>query len=230
MAMPIKREVVVQSIVQHDHDVYQVTLTSTEKIPNFKPGQFLHLALDAYDPCTGMWPESRVFSIASSLNNNSISIIYSVKGNYTQRLARELEVGKKMWIKLPYGSFTITTPHPQQDVILLAGGTGIAPYIPYLEQELICPSGRKITLAYGIRGEHCYLFKTLLHACTMIPHFELILFNGQPIDFEKIYTHAQSYSEPCFFISGPKAMIDSAYTFFSLQNIPPHNIRIDAWD
>ena len=31
----------------------------------FKPGQFLHLALDAFEP-GGFWPESRVFSIASA--------------------------------------------------------------------------------------------------------------------------------------------------------------------
>ena len=35
------------------------------RCPLFKPGQFLHLAIDPYDGA-GFWPESRVFSIASS--------------------------------------------------------------------------------------------------------------------------------------------------------------------
>jgi ferredoxin-NADP reductase len=55
----------VRDIADHGERVYTVVLEPSSAVPRFKPGQFLHLALDPYDG-SGFWPESRVFSIASS--------------------------------------------------------------------------------------------------------------------------------------------------------------------
>ena len=76
-------------------------------MPPFRPGQFLHLTVDDYDPA-GFWPESRVFSIASSPRERErIRICYSVKGRYTTKMEQALKVGGEVWIKLPYGDFVI---------------------------------------------------------------------------------------------------------------------------
>ena len=84
-------------------------------------GQFLHLALDAYDP-TGFWPESRAFSIASPPSDEASC------GSRTRSTAdsrrgwkRELSEGAEVWVKMPYGDFVVTG----EDVVLFAGGTGI---------------------------------------------------------------------------------------------------------
>ena len=55
----------VERIVAHGERVYTVALRPERPAPRFRAGQFLHLALDPYDP-SRFWPESRVFSIASS--------------------------------------------------------------------------------------------------------------------------------------------------------------------
>ena len=48
--------------------------------PRWKPGQFLHLALDAYDP-SGHWPESRCFTMASgSLEKDHVRLTIAAKG------------------------------------------------------------------------------------------------------------------------------------------------------
>jgi ferredoxin-NADP reductase len=56
---------VVRDVTDHGEHVCTVELEPAIQVPHFKPGQFLHLAIDAYDGA-GFWPESRVFSIASS--------------------------------------------------------------------------------------------------------------------------------------------------------------------
>ena len=94
-------------------------------VPRFTPGQFLHLALDPYD-ADGFWPDSRVFSIASSpVARTNLSITYAVKGAFTTRMERELIVGAVVWVKLPYGEFVIDQ---SRDAVLFAGGTGVTAF------------------------------------------------------------------------------------------------------
>ena len=64
----------------HGERVYTLALRPERPVPRFRAGQFLHLALDPYDP-TGFWPESRVFSIASPpAQRDSVRITYAVHG------------------------------------------------------------------------------------------------------------------------------------------------------
>src|SRR6185436_15694325 len=96
----------------------------------FRAGQFLHLALDRYDP-TGFWPESRVFSIASApAERGSVRITYAVKGRFTGRMEAEAVEGREVWIKLPYGDFFVDE---RADVALFAGGTGVTAFTAFLE-------------------------------------------------------------------------------------------------
>jgi len=89
---------VVLSVTDHGEHVYTVDLEPSMHVPYFTPGQFLHLALDPYEP-DGFWPDSRVFSIASSPDERSLlSITYAVKGAFTTRMERDLTVGSTAWV------------------------------------------------------------------------------------------------------------------------------------
>ncbi|MDO9340155.1 MAG: hypothetical protein Q7T72_06460, partial [Bacteroidales bacterium] len=56
-----------QVLAIHNHiaGVYTLELKSLGKPFKYAPGQFLHLAIDEYDP-SGQWPESRCFSMQSN--------------------------------------------------------------------------------------------------------------------------------------------------------------------
>src|SRR5579863_8468713 len=91
---------VVERIVAHGERVYTLALRPVRPLPCFLAGQFLHLALDPYDP-TGFWPESRVFSIASPPSaRETVRITYAVHGAFTARMERDLVEGRQVWIKL----------------------------------------------------------------------------------------------------------------------------------
>ena len=76
-------------------DVFTITFESLDRPFQYRPGQFLHLTLDPYDP-TKSWPESRCFSIQSppSQGARALDISFATKGAYTQRMANELTVGR----------------------------------------------------------------------------------------------------------------------------------------
>ena len=147
----------VERIADHGDRVYTVDLKPERPVPVFRPGQFLHLALDAYDP-SGFWPESRVFSIASSpAERNRLTVIYSVKGQYTSRMEQELCVGRGVWVKLPYGEFVVDGG---ADAVLIAGGTGITAFQAFIE-GLPPDHPNKVVLLYGARCPELLLAREL---------------------------------------------------------------------
>jgi len=118
----------VERLIQHGGRVYTVGLRPERLAPVFRPGQFLHLALDPYD-ATGFWPESRVFSIASSPSTrDQLSITYSAVGRFTTRMEAELVDGGQVWVKMPYGEFFIDD---SADAVLVSGGTGVSAFTAF---------------------------------------------------------------------------------------------------
>lgn len=120
-----KAEVI--SVVNQVDNIYTAEFKSNSGKFKYLPGQFLHLALDEYDPSFG-WPESRCFSMQSSPVNELIKITFSVKGSFTARMAEELKNGKIVDLKLPYGDL-FQQEHSKNNVVFIAGGTGITPFL-----------------------------------------------------------------------------------------------------
>ena len=150
MGNPVKLRTKVKKIAEFGRDMYDVWLEPLGRKPRFKAGQFLHLALDDYDPSGGFWPESRVFSIASSPDEDCIRIIFSVKGSFTSRMRKEIIAEKEIWVKLPYGTFVIDELSSiNKDIVLVAGGTGISPYLAWLAK--LKENSGHVTLHYGVR-------------------------------------------------------------------------------
>ncbi|MDD5676266.1 MAG: FAD-dependent oxidoreductase [Chitinivibrionales bacterium] len=244
MANPIKIKSTVKEILYHGEGVYTLKILPERKVPRYRPGQFLHLTIDDYDPQGGFWPESRVFSIASGPNSEEITIVYSVQGQYTTRMSKELSLGKEVWLKLPYGNFCIdTVSDSSKDILLIAGGTGISPYVPYLEQERQNPSGRRIILIYGARKEEHLLFKNVFTDCLQnLPQFSSDIFletiptnTANPyfpgrISFSHIWQKFNELTNPVCFLSGPPAMIRFFKTEFASKSIPDTQIKIDEWE
>ncbi len=121
----------------------------------FKPGQFLHLTLDEYDPSLP-WPDSRCFSMQSNPSETLLKITFSVKGNYTKRMADELSEGKIVYLKLPYGEL-FSRNYSSRPCVFIAGGTGITPFLS-LFTDKIFSSYIEPKLFLGIRDEKYNLY------------------------------------------------------------------------
>ena len=154
--MPQRIACRVVEVVQHGDRVYSVLLHPATPAPRFLPGQFLHLALDGFQP-GDFWPDSRVFSIASPPSDRELlRITYAVKGRYTTRMETELHPEREVWIKLPYGEFIVDR---EKDVCLLAGGTGMTAFTAFLGE---LPAGHKhqVELFYGARRPELLIYRS----------------------------------------------------------------------
>jgi ferredoxin-NADP reductase len=238
MSTPRKIRCLVDQVTNHGDHVYSVELKPERPLPVFHPGQFLHLALDEYDP-SGFWPESRVFSIASSpVERNKLTVIYSVKGQYTSRMEKELRIGMTVWVKLPYGEFVVDG---KEDVVLIAGGTGITAFQAFIS-ELPSDHPNKVVLLYGARRPELLLGRDHIEAkSNQVTTFSAFLFSEEMplhssqttlsgrIDLEVIRSVPLSKSA-VYYLAGPPSMVAAISNILAQQGVSANNIRVDAWE
>ncbi|PKL06107.1 MAG: hypothetical protein CVV53_06000, partial [Spirochaetae bacterium HGW-Spirochaetae-9] len=190
----------------------------------------------------------RVFSIASAPGTQELKIVYSVKGRYTRRMEEILKPGLEVWLKLPYGSFIIDSfAAPGQDVVLIAGGTGISPFLPYLRKLVDIGSAvQRVRLHYGIRDNDALLEGTFLDQGCRTGLFEVFLTveNEEPGDYlssaaargrgrlhiDAIHQESADLRDPIFFLSGPPAMISAFKSGLGGLGVGPNHIKIDEWE
>lgn len=229
----------IETATKHSEDVCTLILQPDEPVPGFRPGQFLHLALDPYDS-SGRWPESRVFSIANSPTRSSkIRITFSAQGNFTQRMLREAVAGAMVWLKLPYGSFTLEDNGRPK--VLIAGGTGITPFVSFLEYAVDTKARSPIYLFYGVRSPRRIIYGDLIEECRRdVERFVPTVFvedgsEGDPayrtgrLDIGQIVAELTQEKSADYYLSGPFEMVQSFKSALLLRSIEASRIFIDDW-
>lgn len=239
--MPLTQKLACQvaRVVAHGERVYTLTLRPERPVPRFRAGQFLHLALDPYDP-TGFWPESRVFSIASSPGQrDAVRITYAVHGRFTERMERDLVEGRQVWIKMPYGDFVVDS---LADVVLFAGGTGVTAFTAFLEDVTPSPN-QSITLAYGARHSSLLIYRDIVERCAArLPSLDVSYFVEQDsgmdgagfipgrVSVAAVWPRVRRPFDTSYYISGPPPMLQGVGDDLRARNISPEAIHIDAWE
>jgi ferredoxin-NADP reductase len=236
MAAPRKLRCQIGRATDHGDHVYTIELEPETTPPAFRPGQFLHLALDDYDP-SRFWPESRVFSIASPPSTLPLRISYSVRGRYTARMEKELTTGSHVWIKLPYGEFVVSPIRPS---VLLAGGTGITAFTAFiagLKPDLDQP----VFLAYGARRPELLIYHDVVEQqAAAVPSFRHAFFSEAPthqlplktgcVSVDAIWPLLTAPADSSFFVSGPPAMLRAVVSDLETRGVRPTAIHTDAWE
>ncbi|MCX7846586.1 MAG: FAD-dependent oxidoreductase [bacterium] len=238
MSTPSKIPARVDQIIPHGHGTYSLLLLPERRVPRYLPGQFLHLALDPYDP-SQHWPESRVFSIASPYGSLPLRILFSVVGRYTRRMEQELRPGATVWLKLPYGEFCIKT---DAEAVLVAGGTGISAFTAFLGALPHQPPPHPVTLLYGARTPELLVYRPLLQQWQRAtPNFRVLYFaesGDLPNDVlpgrlscQAAFTAAHNPHSARFYFSGPPAMLANFTRHMHDDfHIDHTRLIIDAWE
>ena len=209
--------------------IYTIELKSLNGPFKYYPGQFLHLALDKYDP-SSVWPDSRCFSMQTSPCEENIRITYAVKGVFTNRMYKEIKPGTNVTLKLPYGEMFIQE-HSKDNTVFIAGGTGITPFLSLFTYHAFAEYRSPILYA-GFRNKEMNLYYSELgKAFEINPEFKInILYQEKDgiLDIQKIYEKEKNNHS--YFISGPPSMICNFKTYLIKQEIPEDKIKTDEWN
>lgn len=158
-------------------------------LPDFIPGQFAVLGLPG-SAARCQWSEPEIepsapdklirhtYSITSSSRNHEYMEFYISmlsNGALTPRLFA-LKVGDPIWLGPKVsGIFTLNQVPKEKNIVMVATGTGLAPYISMLSSELQCSNPRLFAVLHGAfhswdlgyRSE----LQTMQHLC---PNFKYI--------------------------------------------------------
>jgi len=229
MAIVKKYRAEVVSVVNPIEGVYTVEFRSLDKPFKYEPGQFLHLALEAYDP-SGQWPDSRCFSMQSSPGEELIKITYAIKGSFTRQMEAELKPGCEVILKLPYGDL-FTQQHPKTNNIFIAGGTGITPFLSLFTHPSFAYYDKPVLYA-GFLNKKMNLYLTELTVSKQTnPNFTWHLVyedEAGRLNIQSILKHQGTDST--FFISGPPAMIKTFKQFLIKEGVNQNQVLTDDWE
>jgi CDP-4-dehydro-6-deoxyglucose reductase len=131
---------------------FEFDLPEVERF-GFVPGQFMSLTADILgDEIT------RAYSIASPPAGNRFALcLNEVEGGRFSPHLFTLPPGGQVACQGPYGAFIFR--RPLSDSILVATGTGIAPFRSMLLDRLPHEPGRRFTLIFGVRHEEGLLYR-----------------------------------------------------------------------
>ncbi|GAA2188717.1 FAD-binding oxidoreductase [Micromonospora lupini] len=73
-------------------------------------------------------------------------------GAVSHRLVHEVRPGEQLWLGPPGNTGLRLDPRSTNDLLLVAGGTGLAPLRALVEQVAAAPAGRRVTLVVGVRA------------------------------------------------------------------------------
>jgi len=238
MSQPVHFAVHVESVVRHDADTATYELRYEGRRPRFRAGQFVHLALDEYS-ASRHWPESRVFSIASAPSRtDGLRLTIGRQGRFTGRILDEVQAGRRLWLKGPYGDFVLAPAPPGESVAMVAGGTGITPFCSLLEELAVActPVASPLVLHYGARTPALLVYRGLAERCR--GEFRTVLYAESGacdgivagrIDAARVLASVPDPRRARFFLSGPRAMIDALRPALVAGGAPPDRVVSDDW-
>lgn len=155
------------------------------ELPKYESGQFVALALpasaprceDSTDEHTEHAPEKlikRAYSIASSSTQDYIEFYITLvhSGSLTPRIFA-LNIGDKIWMgKKAVGMFTLSQIDNDKNVVLIATGTGVAPYMSMLRSNALARTGKMLVIHGAANSWDLGYSSELTLLETMFPNFK----------------------------------------------------------
>jgi benzoate/toluate 1,2-dioxygenase reductase subunit len=189
----------------------------------FLPGQYVNLQVPGS-------AESRAYSFSSLQRDGQVSfLIRNVPGGLMSSfLSTQAQLGDAISLRGPLGSFYLR--EIKRPLLLLAGGTGLAPFTAMLEQIAEQGSTEPVHLLYGVTHDHDLVELDKLEAFSLrIPNFSyracVASADSQHPHKGYVTEHIEAQhlnnGEVDIYLCGPPPMVEAVSRYMSEQGISP---------
>jgi len=202
----------------------------------FKAGQFVMMVFDSLiDETKNV---SRAYSIASKPRNNSFDLcVEIIEGGQAGTYFSQLVVGDIVRFKGPYGMCYIKEDN-NNDLIMVATGTGIAPIKSIVEDLIAKKDPRKIDILFGLRHEENIFYKDRLQEFSKYPNVQASITLSQAKLEEwdgcrgRVTAHLDKFDweDKDLYICGNGAMIREVREFGIEKGVPKKQIHVEIFD
>jgi len=203
----------------------------------FYPGQFMMVSF--IDNPEIKYP--RAYSLASSPENKKyIEIALDKVAKFTRKMFK-LKVGEAMKFKGPYGKFCFTE-ETKNNLVLIAGGTGITPLIGLVRYCTDRKLSNKIKFLYSVRNPESIIYRKELeklknnnknfdYAVTITRAHANTKWDGKTgrIDADFLKENIEDVKESVYFLCGPKELVHNIISMLESLGVVKDNIKTDIW-
>jgi ferredoxin-NADP reductase len=216
-------------------------------LPSFRAGQYLNLFVEI-----GGIRTSRPYSIASpppgfrksgaAAGHNRHALELTVRhkptGFVSSYLFHSLEKGDQVESTGPSGSFYYEPLIDGQDLVFLAGGSGITPFMSMIRERIGTDASLRIHLLYGNRSPEEIIYHDELTSMAQgYGNFSYSPVISEPpahyeglsgfLDARLIGDQVGEVTGKTFYICGPGAMYDLCLNALGELGVPLHRIRME---
>lgn len=234
----------VTQIERASPDVLHVTLAPTrlgECFCEFSPGQYIEL----WQPNASHL--SRAYSIANSPHGDGSIELHLRRvdgGRFTSWAFEEMKVGDQVQSRGPLGSFTMRSAS-DTPLLFVAGGTGLAPVLSLLEQQVNFDSARDMVLLWGMRAvADFYALPDIQALLSRAPRLRVVLAASDAPEAPATPTRVEHvtgsvvdalmcdnslHEKRDVYAAGPPAMLQELARSLTQRGVAPTRLHMDSF-
>lgn len=205
----------------------------------YRPGQFQFLTLRRRE--RGLPVEEHPFTISSSPTQERLSSTIKESGDFTATIGRT-RPGDLVSVQGPFGRFSYALHPDEADLVFIAGGIGITPFISMLRHMRDTRADLDILLIYGNRTEDDIVFRSELDGMTASGHPRLRVVHvlsqaDEAWQGERGYVDrgvlerlvGQRVSGRAYYACGPPPMMTQVIGALRSLGVPPERIAFERF-
>ncbi|HSJ57928.1 MAG TPA: 2Fe-2S iron-sulfur cluster-binding protein [Anaerolineae bacterium] len=206
-------------------------------LPPWRPGQYVNVFVDVDGVLT-----SRPYSISSVPGKNTLDLTVRDKpgGFVAPYLLNQVQVGDELETTGPAGTFYHEALIDGSDLVFLAGGSGVTPFMGIIREALENGRALDMHLLYGSRTPDDVLFGEELAALARNHanlHYTLVVSEPPPgydgvtgfLTADVIRAHVGDVTGKTFYICGPGVMYDFCLAALADLGVPAYKIKRELY-
>ncbi|MDD1131216.1 benzoate 1,2-dioxygenase electron transfer component BenC [Pseudomonas shahriarae] len=217
------------SITRHADAALEVSF-ALDRAPVFLPGQYVNIGV----PDSG---QTRSYSFSSRPGDTHASfLIKHVPGGLMSSWLERAQPGDRVPMTGPLGSFYLR--EVVRPLLLLAGGTGLAPFLSMLEVLARRGETRPITLIYGVtRDQDLVLLEALEAFAARLPQLTIVTCVADPQTAHPRQGYVTQHmgrealhdGDVDVYLCGPPPMVDAVRQHFKHQGVSPASFHYEKF-
>ncbi len=235
---PTRMKLRVEQIIEQTPSTKSFRLARTDgELPPFRPGQYVNLFVTIDGTRT-----SRPYSISSKPGDSllELTVRNQQDGFVSPYLCNKLQTGDMLESTGPVGQFRHEPLIDSENLVLLAGGSGITPLMSMVRDQAAQGFPLRITLLYGSRTADDVIFGLELEKLAAEhDRFDYSLVISEPpsdyegltgfLDARCIADQVGSIRDQTFLLCGPNVMLEFCRTALNKLGVPEYQIRTELF-
>jgi NAD(P)H-flavin reductase len=232
--MPFEEKLRITNIVKETHDVK--TFMLEKKGVNFIPGQYCIVSLADFEE---LKDEARPFTFACSPLQNYLQLTIKKMKLVTVAIHERLRVGDSLMVRGPYGEALRFDNSVKEDLVLIAGGSGITPFRSIIDYIIGRGLQNRVVLLFSNRTVEDIIFRKYLaridggriRVVNTVTDQKPKGWDGETgrISRDMIAKYVIEPENKLYYVCGPPPMIESVKHILVGLGVDQSRSRIEDW-